>query len=432
MKIIYNNGVTPSQAETIGRVDPNLQFNIESNFFNKVTVLGGEVIADGSCLTPIIDLLPEMSFGGITHGRGVGRLHTVVPPNDSGFDVVRALDTGTEIDENGLVVNVDANIPRFNRSGVCPILIKEKASTNILPTPNDFTSWSGPATFTANTSISPDGTQNASRVSNILGGAGTRFESSMVTISPSTEYAGSIYVKGEGSDIGKDIDIALKRGSTGTFSRTIKVVTLTDDWVRIDIPHTFLADNIDAVLQINNAVSADSVLIWHDQLELGSISTTPIIGGSTRNTDVITDGASKDSINSVEGVLFVRMRAFEDSGIGRLITVSDGTSSNRIQLYFSTSNVLSASITIGGVEMSFLAAVGVSTLNFLNVALLYDNNKFELYVDGVLKDSDVIANSFTPDLLNDVSLSFPGGSIDFEGEIEILRLLDVNVDITTL
>jgi hypothetical protein len=106
------------------------------------------------------------------------------------------------------------------------------------------------------------------------------------SVTGGSTYAYSIYIKGEGSDIGKDIVVKSKR-SGGDSAGTITTQTLTGEWVRVDFTTTYAANNAAANFYISSN-DATSCLIYGAQAELGSYPTSliPSYGAAvTRGAD---------------------------------------------------------------------------------------------------------------------------------------------------
>ncbi|HNB46034.1 MAG TPA: hypothetical protein PLL72_17730, partial [Burkholderiaceae bacterium] len=104
---------------------------------------------------------------------------------------------GTRVNSSGVIVA--ATTPRFDYDPVTLAargLLVEEARTNLCLRSEDFTnaSWqtAGTATVTANTTVSPDGTQNADTVT---ANAADSIIYQQIAVSASTTYTGSFYMK---------------------------------------------------------------------------------------------------------------------------------------------------------------------------------------------------------------------------------------------
>jgi len=132
----------------------------------------------------------------------------------------------------------------------------------------------------------PDGTLSGRRLLGFDTAAGERL-TEVITITNST-LTGSIWLKGEGSNIGKDVVLTVKRAG-GTSADNSITHTLTADWVRVDATFTQLPDNTGAVITlVNQGVNVPSeVLAFGAQFEEGTtasdyIPTSGTISGAPR------------------------------------------------------------------------------------------------------------------------------------------------------
>jgi len=138
------------------------------------------------------------------------------------------------------VTTIDDFFFESNASGeVNPMLTTSR--TNLIPYSNEFTNTSGwvltsSYTLTANDIVSPDGTQNATKVA--VGTSNGALRTQSITVSPNTSYVFSFFAKrGTASemkyrvyDFGNGADVVSK---TSYYSQTN-----TDTWVRIEFTFT--------------------------------------------------------------------------------------------------------------------------------------------------------------------------------------------------
>jgi hypothetical protein len=176
-------------------------------------------------------------------------------------------------------VGMLANVPRIDYTGGnCGKLLLEPQRTNLFNYSDDFSQWAanagGISSIEPNYAISPEGVENAYKVNFVVQGDSDLALVEGHSVIGGATYAYSIYIKGEGSDIGKDIVVKSKR-SGGDSAGTITTQTLTGEWVRVDFTTTYAANNTAANFYISSN-DATSCLIYGAQAELGSYSTSYI------------------------------------------------------------------------------------------------------------------------------------------------------------
>ena len=197
---------------------------------------------------------------------------------------------------------------------------------------------------------------------------------------------------------------------------TLPAVYLLDDAYTSGNPtsYTFASDG------------TSGVYIWGAQLEQQSYATSyiPTDGSTvTRNQDVCNNGGSLASINSTEGVLYAEIAALADGGSYRIISLSDGTDSNRIIFFYDVSiNRLSYQVRVGNASQFNGAINNVSVLQFNKVALKYKENDFALWINGVEVAADAVGNIFPLNTLTKLSFSSGNASSNFFGKTKALAV----------
>ena len=220
--------------------------------------------------------------------------------------------------------------------------------------------------------------------------------------------------------------------STGTelFNNTgadSKIEPLADDWYRISIlantgttnriPQIFiLADSYTtgpAVAYTGNGTSG--VYIFMAQLEQSSVATSPTFtdttlasegSTTTRLVDVVSGAGDVNTFNSVEGVIEIEIKASDTSATLKAISINDGTSSNRIIIYF-FSNFIGLEYQIGGVA-TYIYNYTVGTITDYNTyKLKWKANDFGVKVNGVEVDTQLSGSVLSANTLT--SLDFTEG-----------------------
>jgi len=272
-----------------------------------------------------------------------------------------------------------------------PMILVEPSSENLLVESNAFFN-SADATKTTGIDA-PDGTNTAINIGNILAGTSDRANSSYAIVTGSTDYSGSVYVRGNAGDV---VALYIKRVAGSFVSSPIRHVTLTGDWQRVEnINITTLADNTQLRLFVykDNSVTADSVDLWGGQIELGSVSTSVIpTSGSTvtRAADdlVITGSAFTDFYNQSEGTFYAESNTRLSDGQPFIVSVDNGDN-NRIILYNATTSVRGFVKTSGSTQADFSISTRPSANTLNRIALSYKTNN----VQGSLNGGSVITDT---------------------------------------
>jgi hypothetical protein len=123
------------------------------------------------------------------------------------------------------------------------------------------------------------------------------------------------------------------------------------------------------------------------QMEQGAYATSyiPTLGASVTR---VADAASKTGISSLigqtEGTMFVEFE-YQPTSASQSVAISDGTSSNRLDIRLATSNVPAfVAVTGGVIQSSISSAVTMTQGQRVKVAAAYKNNDFVLYQNGAL------------------------------------------------
>jgi len=275
------------------------------------------------------------------------KVYSILPSDGVGdFDFDRA-STATRINAQGLIEEVASGENRLNYSLLdgevvgCPHLLLEPARTNLITYSEDFSqsSWTkGNTTITSNSLISPNGSLNASTLTDNTANGIHRLRDS-VSLSASTDYNLSIFAK---KGTLSNIQLALiNTANSHTASRVFdlengilgesltsgatlidsKIIDYGNGWYRCKITAQFATTpNIYQVTlatqSSNNSTNVNqvtydgdgngNVYLWGAMLEEGSYPTSYIKTTSaavTRAAETC-DGAGNDQvINSIEGVV---------------------------------------------------------------------------------------------------------------------------------
>ena len=280
--------------------------------------------------------------------------------------------SATVVNKDGLIETVGNGEPRIDyKDDSKGALLLEPQRTNLITYSEDFSNWSSGSTYTTQGyAISPDGTQNASRL--LFTGSGQNI---YINTSATGDVVGSIYVKGT---LGETIQLFVGGGETQ--------FTLSGDWQRIVVEKTSSTNGFINV-NTNGGSTARDLLVWGAQLEQGSYATSyiPTQGSAvTRLADSCSQTVPDGVIGQTEGVVFMDFIAQNATGQSQSHFWL-GASGNEIGLY-------------GGGQFIFYSSGGVSinggnivTGQRYKVAFGYKANDYVAYVNGNQVGTDTSA-----------------------------------------
>jgi len=381
---------------------------------------------------------------GLGNGQAISLPFEQEITHDGGANTVeiRTIGSAEGFISNVSVVEItdDTDLPRINYTNfdyengeVVPYsgegsLLLEPQSTNLVTYSEDFSEWSlgqggtGSTVVISNNAISPDGNNTADKVVLDMNGGTTSSDFSFITISYTSSvatYILSCYLKGVNG--GEEIFFDLDNGNNN-------LITLTNEWVRYDFTKTVSTTGTRSIrIGLRGGSTTDdtaSFYIYGAMLEQNSFTTSYIpTNGSTvtRLADVCNNSGNSDLINSTEGVLYAEVSALANDGTVRYLSLTDGTSNNRVLiLYYSSANNIRTIITSGGTNYMDKNYGVTSVLDFHKVAIRWKANDFSLWVDGSERKTDTSGS--VPIGLNSLSFDSGTGSSNFYGNVKCVAV----------
>jgi hypothetical protein len=371
---------------------------IFSAYADRVAADGGTTEA-GACVDAVSALLQTASLLLVPSGYKSGKVYSQIPTNGDGDLTFTRASTAVRTNSTGLLESMATGVPRLDYSqGSCPALLLEPQRTNLMLYSEQFdnASWEksiigintsiGTNGIESNVANAPSETLTADRVnftlqSDLDVGLKQVHSSAVATQS----FVASIYVKGEGSNIGKQIKLRIKRSIGGSFVSVDTTITLTSNWVRITSSALTLVASNTGVQYIISSNDATNALIWGAQLEAGSNATSYIpttTATVTRNADVISKTGISSLIGQTEGTIFIdaQITNFAETAQS-FITISDGTIFNRVELRKSSTSqiVLEGAASTGSFPGFTLSSVAVGRYK---IAVAYQSGNSYLYING--------------------------------------------------
>jgi len=330
------------------------------------------------------------------------------------------------------------NVPRIDYSGGgCPHILAEPERKNIVIQSEVFSSWGNTDTTLTSGISSPDGENNAYTLLSQVSGSDKITIG--LTLSLSTTYNASVFVKKEASDLAT---VKIYTAETGFFAvsfnfntlalttivgstTNLKVQAYTDGWYRISYSFvTGATSTSGGSIQLNRSNANEGANYFGVQVVLGTYPTSyiPTSGSTvTRNQDTFSRDGISSLINSEEGVLFVEMAAFVKINPSGNITLTDGSGNNRIYIYYLVDNSISVIYNINstGAVIHNFSLTDITQQN--KIAVKWGNSNVSVYINGSSVLSTATSN-FLPNTLNQLSFSKPSGSVPFEGKLKQLQV----------
>ena len=244
------------------------------------------------------------------------------------FDFTRA-STATYVAKDGLIKTAAIGEPRIDFLNDSEGSLKlEPQRTNIITYSEDFTqtAWiKSNSTISANTTISPDGTQNASTL--VISSSGYLLQQYTASVSAGGSWALSIFAKTQNTNFLRF------GGATPSGTDTYSIQDMSSGWYRHSLVSTFASANASFNLQyIINEVGTN--YIWGAQVEQGSYTTSLINTSGSSVTRVADDIAltlpDVDSFSSSNGFSVICKFGIGAPGVGTsqsFLTINDDTSS---------------------------------------------------------------------------------------------------------
>ena len=422
----YYSGTTNSDLAQSGILTSSKLYKLQYEVINS-TLVNGVVKLSGttaSAQNVLSQTIGTHTLYFVANGTAPTNLNIRIVLNTSGqFEI-----------DNISVQEIQTDTPRIDfTNDTKGHLLLEPQSTNVITYSEDFTqsSWvklgAGTGTtaiVTSNYAISPDGTQNASRLQCNLNGGTTTSDQSLIYDLDATNSTQtiSVYMKSNNS---QNQTIYFTNTFTGD-SRDEALVTT--EWQRFTFTHS--TSNYTFSLGLRGNTGSDDtadILIWGAQAEALSYATSyiPTTGAtSTRNADVCNNSGSAQDFNSEEGVLYAEIAALADDQTNRAITLSDGTTDNIAQILYAsgTSNKIRYIIRSGGVGGGNLdfSSTANSITNYNKIALRYKLNDAQAWINGTKLSTDTSTN--TPVSLTRVDFLYSGIGNSFYGKVRNLQV----------
>lgn len=449
----YSTGVgTVFNSISVKEVGQNWEFNSTAIFTdNGINITTGgyirqDVVTSGKKYKLTYDIVSYTSGSiRVYDGTDQGNIPTNLGSNTFNFTAggsvfyiqSNSVNVNLTITNISVIEITDAtNLPRIDYTNGTGSLLLEPQSTNLITYSEDFSQWDTTqnATLTSDSTTSPDGLVNATKITDNSTIGNHRIFTSLTTTSGSHTF--SVYLKKgtmttaflrfvSGSDIAT-ANVNLEEGTITPTTGSAKIEDVGNDWYRCSITGTASSGTSYVYVYMKQLAgysgTSQNLYLWGAQVEALSYATSYIpnlngeVNGVTRLADLCNNAGSSDLINSTEGVLYAEISSFKNGGIGdRTISISDGSTQNAIQLLLhNTANRINFRLRSGGSLDVNISDFTFEQNQINKIACKYKSGDYALWVNGEER-----ATSTSSSLPSGLSvLAFDDGSLnDFYGNV---------------
>lgn len=378
------------------------------------------------------------------------KLYSQIPDSGLGdFTITRATTPtagrATRINAAGFIELVADNVPRLDYplGGItagCPALLVEPSAQNLALQSEDLgTGWSlvnllafgSGSVLNTTATLDPYGTNVADLiVANTTVG---QHRADRATVSASGSYTFSIFVKAAGYGfirlrIGGDGAVFdLSNGNTSGVAAGIVASSQNygNGWYRCIISKAAAVANEDIRTNMQPTSSTadfagngtSGIYVFGAQYEAGSVATSYIpttTAAITRGADTISKTGVSSLIGQSEGTIYAEVAYSSIAATKTIISITDGTSSNRIAIRINSTTVITARIVVAGASNDYNVTIpAIPSSGILKISLAYKANDYVFAINGTTYASTTTRpvpatnavtlgnNGFGSDFLND-------------------------------
>jgi hypothetical protein len=348
------------------------------------------------------------------------------------FDFTRST-SATRVNKDGLIEVVTNNKPRIdflNDSNGALLLEPSRSNINTFSDPTDAQKGS---TSYASVTYQDDFNWGLGNVINnaiVFGdNSTTRYAYYNSTVVSGTEYTLSFFIKMDDNSVPiPATDFLLVLAGTSIASG-YTIDNYGNNVYRVSVSGTAGASNTaNGILKVASH-SAKTFKITGFQIEAGSYPTSYIpTQGSvvTRVAEVCSDAGNNQVINSTEGVVYCEIASLVETPETRSvlgISVA-GDTDNRVTIEYNAgdTNIIRGQVRTSSLQASIGYTV-TSTKDFHKVALVYQLNNVQLWIDGVKRNEDLSADVSSPNTIS-MAAFLINNTNNFYGKCKGFRIYD--------
>ena len=335
--------------------------------------------------------------------------------------------SATVVNKQGLIETVGTDEPRIdftnNSKGY---LLLEPSRQNVVTYSEDLTEWTTTSlSVTSNNVLSPDGTQNADKVTATANFARIQYT---YTLSASTTYNISFYVKNIDA-VNPRVQVYDNDNSTNLLN-TYYGSELTGEWKRLTYSFTTTTGTSILVRPIRDINDTEEMYLWGIQVEAGSYATSyiPTQGSAvTRSAETGVDCLlpNETIIDNSTATVYFEFEALADDASNRWISFEEvGTATdNQFEIRLAAGSDLLQIVTRssgGGQDVVMTETLTDITANN-KIALNYNGLNWKLAVNGTITDTATAARLFN-DNIEKIKFSRYTNTNHFYGKVKDLKV----------
>jgi hypothetical protein len=334
----------------------------------------------------------------VPSGYKSGKIYAQKPLTTDGQLTFTRASTATRVNASGALETVASGVPRLDyTNSSCPKILLEPQRSNLLLYSQGFddSAWDkADVTVTANTTVSPDGTQNADTINATA--EGQRINQS-ITVSASTVYTFSFYAK-KGTMVTPRYSVYdLSNGAFILTQVNYSSLINSSTWTRITATFTTPSGCTSIGIYPVNGATTGTIFIWGAMLEAGAYATS-YIPTTTAAVTRLKDFAKKENIGGTLPTAYpFTLYSESDFYLGTddfgLSMIDIGTT-NTYYTFGTYSNKY-----IGVARSSAGEIVATSTANYtpgLNkIAVVFTSSSIKVFANGGLVASATNTISFS-------------------------------------
>jgi len=314
----------------------------------------------------------------------------------------------------------------------CGSWLLEGQSTNLITESESFSSWNKDASvsITSTDKSSPLGTNNASEIT--VTDSGRLYHDP--TISTTADRVTSIFIKGGTfvnfkftCIVSSEIDL-----NAETATNNFGIQKLTNGWFRISTTAQSVTSTSRRIqLQAypdntytNGHGQTGTYSIIGTQMENTLLTSYIPTNGATntRLQDIANNSGNSTLINSTEGVLYAEA-TYENFGVASIISLTDGTNTNRVMIYWNTNDTIILFIRVNSVYVAeyTIPANQVDVSIFNKIAIKYKTNDMSFWLNGTKVATDTSGTMFSANTLTKLAFNSGSGGA-FYGKVKALAV----------